>query len=229
MQVSYRVWSPCFFCIRFVRVCVSMFSSQSSIKNETEFLDPEHTVTYDTTCKCSNANATLINLQNVHLADFFWLWTQHCWQTGPTDADCTITRSGLMQYMAKTSVWRIVLWSGQWLLSLLCEIKWRLRERLLGGDLVYLLWQSAKLLLYHEVQLGSGCAPGDLYYGLESGYVEPFTSKLRYWIAEGEFWMLCHGGIYIGSFSAGMRSILPSFAKYTIICVCWNWQRVPEF
>jgi hypothetical protein len=21
----------------------------------------------------------------------------------------------------------------------------------------------------------------------------------------------------------------PSFAKYTIICVCWNWQRVPEF
>jgi len=53
-------------------------------------------------------------------------------------------------------------------------------EGLSDGDLVYLLGQSAELLLFHEMQLGSGCALGDLYYRLESGYVEPFTSKLRY-------------------------------------------------
>ena len=126
-----------------------------------------------------------------------------------------------MQNMVKTSVWHIVLsWIGQWLWSSCVKLYGGWVEGLSDGDLVYLLWQSDKILLHHEVQLGCGCALGDVHYGLESGYVEPFASKLRYWIAEGEFWMLCHSGIYIGSFSAGMRSIRPSFAKYTIIlCV----------
>jgi hypothetical protein len=73
----------------------------------------------------------------------------------------------------------IVNWSVN--IKLLCENYMGAEgEGLSAGDLVYLLGQSVKLLLFHEMQLGSGCPLGDLYYRLECGYVEPFTSKLRY-------------------------------------------------
>ena len=80
-------------------MCTSVFSLNSSIKNEIEFLDPEHPLTYNTTCKWNNANATLVNLQNVHLADISYEPSTADRQD--PQADSTITWNGLMQGLSK--------------------------------------------------------------------------------------------------------------------------------
>jgi len=94
-----------------------------------EFLNPEHPLTYNTTCKSNNANTTLVNLQNVQLADIFWLRTRHCWQTRPTDADFTIAWNGLMQDLCVTFC-VIVNWLV--IIKLLCEIVWGMRGGVVG-------------------------------------------------------------------------------------------------